>query len=55
MGPTSLTPIAWPESTSPGFSRAKNRPICRSSRSTKVDMIINLKTAKALGLNVPTR
>jgi len=35
------------------FSKAKNLPICRSSRPQKRDLFINLKTAKALGLTVP--
>ena len=35
------------------FSRATSLPICRSSRPTKFELLINLKTAKTLGLDVP--
>ena len=38
--------------TSDAFSRARSRPTFRSS-GHKVELIINLKTAKALGLTVP--
>jgi len=34
------------------FSRATSQPNCRSSKSTKVELIINLKTAKVFGLTV---
>jgi hypothetical protein len=34
-------------------SRARSRPTCRSSRLRKVELIINLKTAKALALEIP--
>ena len=30
--------------------RARSRPTCRAMQSTKIEFIINLKTAKTLGL-----
>jgi len=34
-------------------SRARSPPTCQVQASTKYELVINLKTAKALGLEVP--
>ena len=36
------------------FEGRGRRPICRCIQATKFEFVINLKTAKMLGLDVPT-
>jgi putative ABC transport system substrate-binding protein len=35
------------------FSRARSPAICRCCQPTRFELLINLKTAKAIGLGVP--
>ena len=48
-------PIARLASTPGGFSRASSQATCLVMRSTKFELVLNLKTAKVLGLAVPDK
>jgi hypothetical protein len=37
-----------------GFSKTRSRAICRCQQATKVELVINLKTAKTLGITFPS-
>jgi len=39
--------------TSIASSGARSHPNCRSRRPNKYELVVNLKTAKALGLDLP--
>ena len=53
MGLMWSTSTGAPQTTLTAFSRARSLPICRCRAPTKYELAINLKTAKALGLEVP--
>ena len=52
-GPDRRSVSAARRLTSIASSRARNPPTCPSSNRRKYELVINLKTAKALGLTVP--
>ena len=53
MAPALGMRIAWSASTQEKSSSARSRLTCLSKQSMKLEPVINLQTAKLLGLSVP--
>ena len=54
MRPASPIHFARPATYVGRILKGASRPICQSLQPTKFELVINLKTAKTLGLTVPT-
>ena len=52
-GPNFPTCFGAPPTMSTRFCAGRSRATCRSQQPTKFDLVINLTTAKALGLTIP--